>query len=278
MAHNLLLSEAQAPAIIVDAPLEWCSLDLFFWPRREAQGGRSGMRGKTRRAVRACGVAWVALGLRANAALVVIDTFMDGEFYDNNITTSPYTRNQTGLDPIEVLGGERYLQITKTPPTGRYSVSVADGIFTYGAINAANGVINLVWGNSTPLNADFSDAYAGDLRVIRIGILQVDHDEVTASLQLTTGSGTDSALKSLPNNTLSGEPYEVWFNLDTDFSGIDLTDVDQITLTINAPQNGTDVLLQFLHGGKTPEPQTLSLLFLGALLLRRRRRSARPAC
>ena len=101
--------------------------------------------------------------------------------------------------------------------------------------------------------------------------VQVASDDWPASLNFTvysgTGSGTGSI--SLPGMISTPTIYGVNF---TSFSGsVDFTDVGAIVLDIGTTYEVTDLQFDFIESA-IPEPATVGLLAIGALMLVRRKR------
>ncbi len=88
-------------------------------------------------------------------------------------------------------------------------------------------------------------------------------------LDITLDDGVTAFTKSL--TAVAGGAQTLYFQF-TDFTGVDASSIDKVTVKINGP-NARDARLDFVQSTNIPEPSTMALVSLGLLALARRRRS-----
>jgi hypothetical protein len=193
-----------------------------------------------------------------------------GELYPPSSTIRTVeTRTQTGLPGV--LGGQRTGTLTWTynvTPTNTSRAVAGYGDIFLACGPSAQSKLLLEYGDESPLNADFSSVESGGYFILNNWSL--DQGTVTATLSLTSGSTTQS--KSITLNDDDYEDYVDYTITFSDFSLINFSDVDVISLELVSNTSSQD---WDLYGAfeATPEPATMALLALGGIgmLLRRKR-------
>lgn len=198
----------------------------------------------------------------ANAVVVIDDFTVD--FGTNPISTSG-TNTTTEVVTIDGISFDRISTVTLISGSGTaISETINPGdLLNVDSPSTGRGQVVLDYTNGTS-TLDFT----GD-EGIRVD-LQITDGISEYSLFLSWSGGSDTV-----SETNFAIPNVIFFPFSS-FTGIDVTTIDQITLTIAAQEDAADVSIAEIFTtaeNPIPEPATAGLLALGALgLLARRRR------
>ena len=208
------------------------------------------------------------------SAYILIDNFSDAAGTSGSIVVinkaSPpvtpvvVTQSQSGL--MGVIGGSRRISIVRQSTIGnsdrRITGTVTDfgsPIFEYDSTSGADGAVDLGYGFSAALNADFSLEKFIDVRI-------EDYDfpgstALSASLRLESPSGS----KTVTGSFAQSGSGDLRFSL-SDFTGVNLKNISLINLRLDPPR-GSDFEIQSIAatGALAPIPETSTLLPLGTL-------------
>lgn len=199
---------------------------------------------------------------------IVIDSFDDmlSAPYYLEVTDSILLAetDQSGLSGV--LGGNRRTLLEHQPPvdTGSAFVSIENGMVLYSETTNVDSIVTFRYGSElAPLNVNFANLSAFTL--------YLDSDfspanSLRVGIELVSGLGGTPITSSLSYD-LTSDPTDDTVRFDfADFSGgVDFSDIDQITLTLDALTGAPDTsVLQF---AAVPEPSVVSLTALVALIL-----------
>ena len=171
-----------------------------------------------------------AIGQTSSAA--TIDTFLENLTVNNVTPGTTATNTQPGLPTSAVIGGERHtvLSLSDNNFASMVLVIPANGGATFTHNNANEAAFAVVYGNTTPLNADLTDGGASNaftvdvLQALPSG--QVDQLEISVTADGETASRTQN---------LSGSTGEITvpFSLFTGSGGqLDFTKVSRIDFIV----------------------------------------------
>ena len=222
---------------------------------------------------------YVAAVILAAGAIIYIDDQETGVFSlsvdDTNQTDS---KTNTGLDVGCVLGGRRDSDLNYVQ--GGSSASSADnetepGELFYESPPSASAWLRLQYGVAGDMNSDLTAGGVNDGIYVRY-----TWSDLTGTCQITVASsaGTNTVSKAIPPGV--GDTGVLVKYAFSEFSGVDFSDVDRLTIIWTNTSSGLDFKADFFAAGNEqdfviPEPQSFSLLaFSGLLLLRRLSRRA----
>lgn len=210
--------------------------------------------------------------VESSAAVLVIDNFEDSFSIDPGLSAHIATSN--------AVAGSRYLNNNAFAESRRaFSFATVDGALTkalhihgYGP-----GVVQLVYGQSSPLNLNFLDyTDLGDPDNIFIrGYARTDDAQDGITIGLTLFDGTQS-------HTIYKDTYFYadllarkieWDVNEFKDNGVDITTVDRMTFTFSGIVNDGDIYFGILNAGAIPEPGTLVLLGLASVMVYALRRN-----
>jgi hypothetical protein len=224
---------------------------------------------------------WVTIDRFSDAFPHQIVTYQAGiintSFVGNNLlvgtamgTGMTDATQQDGLTLVQ--GGQRDATLTADPTSpARFNQAsmVTGGLRLHTPADGVGARLVLEYGNRTSLNEDWSDINDPALR------FDIDASNLSGSMPvsftLVSGKGTGSQASATVPFSISGVG-EYLLPL-SNFSGIDLSDVDTLTVDLNG--NGiaaADVTMDDLQ--VIPEPATIGLLGLGLVGVFARRRQA----
>jgi hypothetical protein len=208
----------------------------------------------------------IALALPGAASAVIIDDFTVGPYQlGREGYALPYTVTDTQLDAsgVHILGGAREVTLEKI--TGSATQPYTALITTFGATYNSSFNCTAFWthtyGADTDLNVDLTaggatalviDVIAGDMAA------SVPPRPTPFTVTLASGTGTASTTIQLLDNQIYFLPF-------TDFAGVDLTDVDRISFTVeqnpafnDAIDFGIDFFSTDIHLGVATEESSWS--------------------
>jgi hypothetical protein len=203
---------------------------------------------------------------------VIIDDFDTGLF--SGTVSSPATSGSFTQTGAGILGVERNVGVsaayTGTPlQSGRtVTVEVAGGEFVHDPGSRTNTQITLTYngvGSGGFGNTDLTAMAAVGLEIV----VTSNGTAFPATITLNDGTNSDSSTQTFPVG--SG----VVFFPFADFSGVDLTSINSIVVTLGAPLVGTtggtglanDFTIDIIQTQLAPEPMSLGLGVIGAVSL-----------
>jgi hypothetical protein len=164
--------------------------------------------------------------------------------------------SQTGL--AGVIGGERDAEIVQT--AGTANVVVVQGLLCHNHNSGASSEVFLDYGSTQDMNADLTIGLATAIEVEVTGDMYAGPRPVPLTITVTSARGTGSeATASSTQSLINDGVYSFAF---TDFTGVDFTDVDAISLHLDASAvsavdycllnfqtDGTPVAVEHIHFG-----------------------------
>lgn len=213
------------------------------------------------------------------SAVTVIDSFDEGFVFISDPAIGPFvpTSYEVGLDPSEVVGGNRFAQVTRVSGPNNAVAQTGIGNVAFSAGSQTTGFFVLGWG--TDATGGLSAATALNLDLIADGFdafllsASTDVTGIGGTMTITVWSNVGGlAISDSYSRNFTGpaDVFQTYSFPVEEFALVNLTDVDAIYLRIDAISPGADYTLDFLT--TIPEPASMSLLALGAMALIRRRR------
>ena len=194
-----------------------------------------------------------------------VDFLVDGPFSLTASQSDPVaslTQTSPEVDGDNVLGGQRDVTLTWTSggPLSVRADLVTDALF-FSADATEEGTLDLAYGGGGDLNSNFASQWS-NLTVLITG----DND---ANLTATVNGSSVS-------KTFNEGDSSVVFNFG-EFGGVDFTDVDTVSLSIDGFSNGDYVISSFERRGQPgqiiPSPAAAGAGALGLFALAFRRRN-----
>ena len=215
----------------------------------------------------------VCLALPVSAD-ITIDNFNQGGvdiFVDNNTTTA--TDTDTGLATTNTVGGERYAVLHWQAGSDSTTLQINQagenfGKCGFGSQPANDGWFELIYGNSTDLNADLTQNGTNDS--IGIRFLFSDIAGTTTVTVVTTGVGSSTLSK---NNPMGGEMDTwLWFNYSAFSGSADFSNIDKITVSSDGVAGADTIFDMVGTSQQIPEPSSFALIGLAGVAVWRLRR------
>lgn len=209
-----------------------------------------------------------ATSLLSAQNLVLIDDFTDAIVPLTQVGVG--TETQTTLN-LGTLGGERVDSVTVTNVPSPFVGTIANNS---GELVISQGADDQILGSVVYSGFSDLDLTAGGRDSFFLDFVSTDAIPLNNVLSISVTSGGNSAesFVAVPTSSNLGLLPVVSF---ADFSGVDLTSVDAISLIFDfASAQGADFSLgSFEAGTAVPEPSSSGLCFLlvGGMFLRRRR-------
>ena len=192
---------------------------------------------------------------------VVIDDFSVGSIALSPTSVTGETQIQTPLPEANVLGGTRRVY-AGTLASATLEIDANAGRFDFSA-DSSYGYFELEYGNPTPLNVDLLADGADRFRLSVLDVAIGGAPSVPVFLDIETASGFSSLPLGADLVALNGPGLlDIPF---ADFFSADFTDVRSVKLRGLRIQQGIELSLGSLT--TVPEPGTLGLLMLGAMMI-----------
>jgi hypothetical protein len=208
----------------------------------------------------------------------MVDNFNEGgvDMVVNNTYTST-NRTETGLNTTNTIGGERYSSLVWEEGSEDTTLKInqsgdSSEICTYSSQPSNNGYFELIYGQSTDLNTDFTDSGSNN----RFGFY-FSFSDVVGTMYLTVEDGDNdfsTVSKALPVGGVQNDWVYMPFNSFT--NNINFQDIDQVRLRVDGSA-GSDIEIDVFQADVIPEPATMASFLLGivgACYLRRIKRKS----
>lgn len=213
-------------------------------------------------------------GCAAARADIVIDNFNQGgaSIVVNNSSTQA-TDTDTGLATTNTIGGERYAVLNWQAGTSDTTLNINQSgelieKCGFGSQPANDGWFEVIYGNSSDLNADLTQG--GTNNTFGILFLFSDIAGTTTVSVTTSGLGTSTLSRS---NPMGGDMSTwVWFDYAAFSAGADFANVDKISVRSDGVA-GADTIFDMFGTSVVPEPASFALFGMAGLVILRMRRN-----
>lgn len=193
-----------------------------------------------------------------------VDFLVDGPFLVNDANPTQVIMGSGD----NILGGSRLVDVdAQTGAAGQSFAQLLDGDTFLDFVNdgLATSALTLDYGDFAggvgELNSDFDTNW--DAIVVNFSDV-VGDGLLTVAVESSAGNGVSAA-----QTVMSAGTYSFFFN-EAGFSGVDFTDVDRVTITLQAGE-GADFRMTAITR-EIPAPGALAVLGIAAVAGRRRRR------
>ncbi len=186
-------------------------------------------------------------------------------------STSP-TDSSTVMDSGTgtIIGGQRQVNLEYLSGPGIANVEIhatGSNDMAFSIQSNTDALATLIWDAGSSLGG--LDLTEGGM-LLGLGVM-INSDDLEADLNFQirdTANNVATAQLALPGDLFS--PQEMFLSFSA-FSGVDMTSVDAISLTIDAMFPAVDLEIDYIKA-TTPEPAGLALLAFGGLSVIRRKR------
>lgn len=206
----------------------------------------------------------------SSQGVVVIDAFADPTTF--SISSSNATADSdTQMDPA-ILGGQRIATVVRDGGFGgaiTASKTAGGGVVSVTNATIATGVLTLTYNGFSNLDLSGENAFEVTLPLLENSFAAGD-GELDLSVTVVSVGGTDTVLVDaggVPGRIEDPGTFIIAFS---DFSGVDFSDVSELTFTFDSAIIGTVFDVSSLRA--IPEPGTVAFGLIGLSFLFKRRR------
>jgi len=182
---------------------------------------------------------------QALAVAIVIDDFENSAGNCNfNIDTGASSGTDSTTTGVIPGTGDRFcevgIQISNSPSTLDIDIDAGDnGLYRYAESTGVGGAGNLTYGNTTPLNTDFSGQDSIDIHI------DAADQVIPFYIILESGGGAQVGIL-LMSTAVSGSAQTLNYPLGSFSGALDFTDIDKITVLMDPPSNAGDFSISLI--------------------------------